>query len=68
MKKLSGIMIALLLVLVFAAASTAYAEDVSVFPAQDLSAAQQKAMQTAGVPVYPGSVYVSGSDSVATVM
>ncbi len=68
MKKLPRIMMALLLVLVFAAASTVHAEDVSVFPPQDLSTAQKKAMEDAGIPVYPNSIYTTGDDSAATVI
>lgn len=60
MKRSTNVLIALFLVLVFTAPPTALAED--------LSAAQKKALETAGVPVYPGATYMTGDDGIATVM
>ncbi len=60
MKKSTGVLIALLLVLVFAVPPTAFAGD--------LSAAQQKALKSAGVQVYPGSTYVTGDNVDATLV
>ena len=36
--------------------------------AEELSAAQLGALESAAVPLYPGSIYLTGDDSVATVM
>lgn len=36
--------------------------------AEDLSPAQVKALESAGVPVYPGASYTTGNDEIATVM
>ncbi|MCJ7499102.1 hypothetical protein MUP29_02505 [bacterium] len=36
--------------------------------AEDLSAAQLKALEGAGVPVYPGASYTTGDNEVATIM
>ncbi len=60
MNKTIGILMALLLLFVLAAPPTALAED--------LSAAQQKALKSAAVPVYPGSTYVTGDKIDATLV
>ncbi len=60
MNKTIGILMALLLLLVFAAPLTAFAED--------LSAAQETILEATGVPVYPGATYTTGDDEIATVM
>ena len=36
--------------------------------AEDLTAAQLGALESAAVPLYPGSIYLTGDDSAATVM
>ena len=61
MKRSTGVLMALLLVLVLALAMTALAED--------LSAEQVKVLESVGVQVYPGAYYLTGDDSdAATVM
>jgi len=60
MKRWTGVLTAMLLILVLVPAVTALAED--------LSADQVKALESTGVPVYPGASYTSGDNEVATVM
>ena len=36
--------------------------------AEDLTAAQLGALESAGIPLYPGSTYTSGDDEIATIM
>jgi len=60
MKRSTGVLMALLLVLVLALAMTALAED--------LSAEQVKALESVGVQVYPGASYTTGDNEVATIM
>ncbi|MFV1956904.1 MAG: hypothetical protein ACC669_03930 [bacterium] len=60
MKRSIGVVIAVLLLLVFAAPPAALAGD--------LSAAQQNALKNAAVPVYPGSKYVTGDNIDATLV
>ncbi|MCJ7499104.1 hypothetical protein MUP29_02515 [bacterium] len=60
MKRSTGVLMALLLVLVLALATTALAED--------LSAEQVKALESVGVQVYPGASYTTGDNDVATIM
>ncbi len=36
--------------------------------AEELSAAQLGALESAGVPLYPGSTYTAGDDEIATIM
>jgi len=63
MKKLSGVLVALLMFLVCSVPPTAQAGDLGVF-----SPAQQKILKSTGVPVYPGATYTSGDNEIATVM
>lgn len=36
--------------------------------AEDLTAAQLGALESAGIPLYPGSTYTTGDDEIATIM
>lgn len=60
MKRKAGILLALALVLILSTAQAVTSED--------LAGHQVSALESAGVPVYPGSVYLTGDDEVATIM
>jgi hypothetical protein len=59
-RKLTSGLLALLLITVF------------LFPpaisAKDLSATQLSALETVGIPLYPGSTYTTGDEDIATIM
>jgi len=60
MKRQISIFLAVTLAFVLLTSQTALAED--------LSAHQISALESAGVPLYPGASYLTGDDSAATVM
>lgn len=62
MKRLINILLALSLVVFFGTAQASLGEDT------DPTAAQQAALERSGIPIYPGSRYVTGDESAAIVM
>ncbi|NOY86755.1 MAG: hypothetical protein GXP52_05595 [Deltaproteobacteria bacterium] len=69
MKKLFGVLLALLIFLVCSVPPAAHAEDlIAAAHAEDFSAARQEILKNTGIPVYPGASYTTGDDDVATMM
>lgn len=60
MKRLTNIVLAFFLVVVFVVPRATLAED--------LTAAQLEALESTGIPTYPESSYTTGDESVATLM
>jgi len=60
LKRSTSILIAPFLMLVIAATQAAVAEE--------LSAVQLGALESADIPLYPGSTYTTGDDEIATIM
>jgi len=60
MKRQTGIFWALPLAFILFASQTVFAED--------LSADQLGALESVGIPPYPGSTYTTGDDEIATIM
>ena len=61
MKNLIGVLLTLSLVVFFAAAQASLGEG-------GPTVAQQEALEKSGIPIYPGSRYVTGDESAAIVM